>query len=103
MRIDINDEYRIISDSLNYILQRKRQSRWINEAYHSSLPGLISTLLERDFRREAESLVKALERNKALVNSVQQALAPLYEVDIRPLNRLSNSDTKSRIGNEFLY
>ena len=87
MIIEINKDYRITTDSLNFILQRQHKSRWINEAYHNSLSGIISTLLERDFKAVGtESLVMALKRNQMLVCSLQQALTPLYDVDIRPLS-----------------
>ena len=87
MIIPINDNWRLTSDRLNYILQRKRKHEWRAEAYHNSLPELISTLLERDFRSGGtESLTMALKRNQKLIREVSVALSALYAIDIHPLN-----------------
>ena len=96
MIIEINDNWRLTSDRLNYVLQRKQKSGWINEAYCNSLPGLLSTMLVRDLRSGGvETLTEAIKRNDVLVGNIQQALSPLYDLKIRPINPECNETLES--------
>lgn len=54
MQIQLNDDYRIIDDPLQFILQHRciRKSDgsdyWVNEGYYGTLNSLVSALLTRE-------------------------------------------------------
>ena len=94
MIIQINDRYRIISDTHQFILQRLRtvgkdnRERWDGFSYHRTLAGLIDDLVWRDFRAGGESteetLTEALARVEVLAGQLKTALAPLLTIEIAP-------------------
>ena len=84
MRIKINEEYRIITDQYQYILQRATNAesdRWLPFAYYTSLTGAVNGLLERDLKSsDVETLEGALARLKQLHAEIISALLPEYRV-----------------------
>ena len=100
MIININKKYRIITDDLQYIIQRSKGMQkkdtkrrkageviWQNEWYYPTLNGVITAILALDLRGvDNETLTEALDRQKVLVAELSRALAPQYEVVEREVN-----------------
>lgn len=61
--IQISDDYRIIDlDDLQYCIQKKGKSKWVNLSYHRSLPQMVSRMAEMlgsDASRETKEKFKA--------------------------------------------
>lgn len=92
MNLQIGEDYRVVSDSNNLILLRKRVSdpnhhfssgvprvSWEVEGYYGRYEHLVNHLVEKEIRMSdattLEELVKKVEKTKAvIVNKVNEAI-----------------------------
>ena len=80
MRISINEQYRIISDPNQWIVQKKRTRKgsldWESIEYYSSFTSAINSLGERLVREsDAVGLTEAMAAVEKITTSLSQALA----------------------------
>ena len=80
MKIDINNDYRITSDSHQWIVQKRRIRKgnqdWESVAFLASLPTALEWLRERLVREgEAETLTDALGEIETVTTTLSRALA----------------------------
>jgi len=80
LKIDINTDYRITSDSHQWIVQKRRIRKgnqdWESVAFLASLPTALEWLRERLVREgEAETLTDALGEIETVTTTLSQALA----------------------------
>ena len=84
MKLDINPEWRIITDEYQYILQRCTNpdtDRWLPIGYFISITSVVNGLFDRGMKTsEAETLADALKVVKGLHRDVINALTPQYKV-----------------------
>ena len=90
MILPVNDQYRIKSDSKQWVIQTpvKISSRypdgWKSTSFYISLPHLVNSLCDRMLREsEVAGVSEALEENKRILRTLTHALAPHYEVTKR--------------------
>jgi len=90
MILPVNDQYRIKSDSRQWMVQtpikvsKKYPDGWKSTSFYISLPQLVNALCDRMLREsEAAGIAEALEENKRILRTLTQALAPHYEVTQR--------------------
>ena len=79
MQISINEQYRIISDSKQWIVQKKRTRKgsldWESIEYYSSFTLAINSLRERLVREsDAVGLTEAMAAVEKITTSLSQAL-----------------------------
>ena len=83
MILPINDEYRISSDSYQWIIQKSRQRKrngelvteWRSESFFSTFEGVLRELGERMVREsDAVGFAQALEDVERVVTTLSQAL-----------------------------
>ena len=80
MQISINEQYRIISDPNQWIVQKKRTRKgsldWESIEYYSSFTSAINSLGERLVREsDAVGLTEAMAAVEKITTSLSQALA----------------------------
>ena len=80
MQISINEQYRIISDPNQWIVQKKRTRKgsldWESIEYYSSFTLAINSLRERLVREsDAVGLTEAIAAVEKITTSLSQALA----------------------------
>ena len=80
MQISINEQYRIISDPNQWIVQKKRTRKgsldWESIEYYSSFTLAINSLRERLVREsDAVGLTEAMAAVEKITTSLSQALA----------------------------
>jgi hypothetical protein len=72
--IEINDKWRIATDSMNFILQRPTKKGWKAVAYYPCLDYLLAGLLKWEVlesgSRDFVQLSEAVERARQLIESI---------------------------------
>ena len=84
MLIPINDQFRIKSDPLQWMIQRRRtrngKPSWESKLFFPTLQGAINELGELMVRRsKANTLVDALAEVEKVATTLSQALTPQIE------------------------
>lgn len=81
MQIQLTDDYRIVDDPLQFVLQRRYirktdgQEYWTNEGYYGSLNSLVSALLTREIHDSDISTIQEIPAVlKACTASIVEAL-----------------------------
>ena len=86
MNIEINEKYRLTSDSMNFILQEKCKekkdgSEYNNIAYCSALSGAITSISRRllltSTAKTADALVRDLKDVQAIVDTLTKKMAQI--------------------------
>lgn len=94
MEININKDWRITSDSMNYVLQNRKVAKtgkkkgedvWNNEAYAGHLDGVLRAYLHQ---RQRESDAKDLKDLVDLIKEIEKELIELT----KPLKELKLKD-----------
>lgn len=81
MQIQLNDDYRIIDDPLQFVLQHRciRKSDgsdyWINEGYYGTLNSLVSALLTKEIHDADVSTIREIPAVlRACTDTIVEAL-----------------------------
>ena len=81
--LQVTKEYRIVSDTLQYILQKKNEKgNWVLVGYHSKIWSVIESLGEHTVKDDLDSLLfvsRQLEGIKKIVSDYEN----LREVEIK--------------------
>ena len=87
MILPVNDQYRIKSDSKQWVVQTpvkvsaKFPDGWKATSFYASLPQLVNALCDRMLREsDAVGVEEGLEEVKRILRTLTHALAPHYEV-----------------------
>lgn len=91
--IQINDRYRITTDPLQWIVQRRGWSEkhddwgeWNSIMYFGSLSGLVPALYDRLLREsEAEGMGELLKESERLSKTISDALAPHLSITLKDI------------------
>lgn len=82
MIINLNDQYRITTDALNYVLEEKKiinkgdkvgESYWTNVGYYPSLEGTVSAILKKGIQ------TTEVEGVQNIINEIKMATRELTE------------------------
>ena len=87
MEIQLNDNYRITSDKLNYILQKlihpdpthhktkDISPRWVDVGYYGNLSHLINSLIELEIKEsEVNNLIDLNNKIQKFLREIKQSL-----------------------------
>ena len=89
MLIPINDQFRIKSDSMQWMIQTRRSRNgkpsWESKLFFPTLQGAINELGELMVRRSgAQTLAEALETVEKVTTTLSPALTPQLEGKVGP-------------------
>lgn len=90
-KIQINDTWRIQSDSYQWMLQKKGsiikgkgEHQWVSETFHHSIEGALKDYVERRVRlSDAEGIAEIAKETDRRLSELTQALTPHYEITLR--------------------
>jgi hypothetical protein len=86
LNIKLIDNYRLLSDSRNYIIAKEEGDRIFHESFHSSIEEAINSLIQRKIRDfDSTSINHLLQAIKSLQTSLSKALQPL-KLEVKQLN-----------------
>jgi len=90
MSLPIDDEYRIASDGVQYMIQKhlhateKREEGFQSVGYYSSLQGAVQGLSERMLREsDAHGVIEVYAAMKRITATLTDALTPQFEVKVK--------------------